>query len=59
MLNDWISCNDELCADNYNYFQFKLKGKGRSAGCAVHVFSDIPVVMQRQIPMVQPPSCNT
>ena len=35
MLNDWISCTDEFCADKYNYFQFKLKGKGRSAGCAV------------------------
>ena len=33
-LNDWISCNDEFCADNYNYIQFKLNGKGRSAGGA-------------------------
>ena len=24
------SSNDEICADNYNYFRFKLKGKGRS-----------------------------
>ena len=22
MLNDWISSNDEICADNYNYFRF-------------------------------------
>ena len=34
MLNDWISCNDDFCADNHNYFQFKLKDKGRSAGSA-------------------------
>ena len=34
MLNDWISCNDDICGDNYNYFQFKLKGKRRSAGGA-------------------------
>ena len=32
MLNVWISCNDEFCADNHNYLQFKLKGKRRSAG---------------------------
>ena len=27
---DWISSNDEICADNYIYFLFKLNGKGRS-----------------------------
>ena len=25
---------DDFCADNHNYFQFKLKGKRRSAGRA-------------------------
>ena len=25
---------DDFCADNHNYFQFKLKGKRRSAGSA-------------------------
>ena len=30
VLNDWISSNDEICAENYNYFRFKLKGNGRS-----------------------------
>ena len=30
LLNGWISCNDVFCADNYNYFWFKLKGKCRS-----------------------------
>ena len=30
VLNDRISSNDEICADNYNYFRFKLKGNGRS-----------------------------
>ena len=30
VLNDWISSNDEICADNYNYFRFKLKSNGRS-----------------------------
>ena len=42
MLNDWISCNDDFCADNGNYFQFKLKGKGRS-GAATQVV-DVPDV---------------
>ena len=32
VLNDGITSNDEVCADNYNYFWFKLKGKGHSAG---------------------------
>ena len=32
MLNDWFSCYDGICADNHNCFQFKLKGKCRSAG---------------------------
>ena len=35
MLKDWFSSCCVFCADNYNYFQFKLKGKGRSSGCAV------------------------
>ena len=30
MLNDWISSNDEVCVDNYDYFRFKLRGKGHS-----------------------------
>ena len=24
MLNGWFSSNDDICADNHNYFQFKL-----------------------------------
>ena len=32
MLIDWNSCYVVFFADSYNYFQFKLKGKGRSAG---------------------------
>ena len=31
-LNDWICSIDDICADSHNYFQFKLKGKRRSAG---------------------------
>ena len=29
-----FSSIDDICADNHNCFQFKLKGKGRSAGGA-------------------------
>ena len=25
VLNDWISSNDEICADNYNCFQFQVE----------------------------------
>merc|ERR1712125_234259 len=28
MFNDWTSSTGPNCADNYNYFQFKLKGGG-------------------------------
>ena len=34
MLNDWVCSIDDFCAVNQNYFQFKLNGKGRSAGSA-------------------------
>ena len=27
---DWFSSIDDICADNHNSFQFKLKGKCRS-----------------------------
>ena len=40
MLNDWTSSNDEICADNYNYFWFKLKGKGRSQMWEVYQYGD-------------------
>ena len=34
MLKDWISSCCVFCADYHNYFQSKLKGRGRSAVCA-------------------------
>ena len=40
MLNDWISGNDEICADNCIFFQFKLKGKGRSEKWEVYLYGD-------------------
>ena len=41
--------NDIQCADNHNYFQFKLKDKGRSAGSAatqVHFCGETLVLSQ-------------
>ena len=40
MLNDWIRSNDEICADKYNYFRFKLKEKGRSEQWEVYLYGD-------------------
>jgi len=40
VLNDWISSNDEICADNYNCFRFKLKGNGRSEFWEVYLYGD-------------------
>merc|ERR1712136_380408 len=47
MLNDWISSNDEICADNYNYFRFKLKGKGRSEQWEVYLYGDKTIKVDR------------
>ena len=35
-----ISSNDEICADNYFYFWFKLNGKGRSEQWEVFLYCD-------------------
>ena len=37
VLNAWFSSNDEVCADNNNYSQFKLKDKCRSAKWEVYL----------------------
>ena len=38
MLNDWISCDDDICAVNYNYSRFKLKDKCRSEKWEVFLY---------------------
>ena len=61
VLNDWINSNDEICADNYNYFRFKLKGNGRSEFWEVYLYGvktinvdrDRTQVLPRRVP---PPS---
>ena len=47
MLNDWISSNDEICPDNYNYFLFKLQGKGRSEKWQIYLYGDQTMEVQR------------
>ena len=39
-VNDGITSNDEVCADNYNYFWFKLKGKDHSEMWEVYLYGD-------------------
>ena len=43
MLNDWITCNDDFCPDNYNYSQFKLKDKCRSEKWEVYLYGDMTI----------------
>ena len=43
MLNDWISCNDDFCPDNYNFSRFKLKDKRRSEKWEVYLYGDMTI----------------
>ena len=47
MLNYWISCNDEICADNHIYSRFKLKGKCRSEKWEVYLYGDKTIKVER------------
>ena len=38
MLNDWISSNDVICAVNFFYSRFKLKGQCRSEKWEVYLY---------------------
>ena len=40
ILNEWISTSDQICADNYNYFQFKSKSNGRSVNWQMYLYDD-------------------
>ena len=51
MLNDWFS-NDEFCADNYHYFRFMLKGKGRSELWELYLHGDKTIKMDRSAAMM-------
>ena len=58
VLNDWISSNDEICADNYNYFRFKLKGNGRSEFWEVYLYGDQTIKVDRDSAEVLPRECH-
>ena len=46
MLNDWISSNHEICAVNYIYSRFKLKGKCRSEKWEVYLYGDMTIKVE-------------
>ena len=54
MLNDWVSSNDEICTDNYNYFRFMSKGKVRSEMWEVYLYSDKTIKVDRDSAEVLP-----
>ena len=47
MLNFWISSNDDICPDNYNYSRFKLKDKCRSEKWEVYLYGDMTIKVER------------
>ena len=54
MLNDWISCNDDVCADNYNFFRFKFQDKCRSEKWELYLYSDMTIKVDRDSVEVLP-----
>ena len=54
VLNDWISSKDEICANNDNYFRFKLKGNGRSEFWEVYLYGDQTIKVDRDSAEVLP-----
>ena len=47
-------CNDEICADYYIYFRFKLIGKGRSEQWEVFLYCDKSIKVDRDSAEVSP-----
>ena len=47
MLNYWFSSYDEICADNYNYSWFMLKGKCRSEKWELYLCGDKTIKVDR------------
>ena len=43
MLNDWINCNDDFCADNYNFSRVMLKDKCRSEKWELYLYGDMTI----------------
>ena len=47
MLNGWFSNNDDICAHNYIFSRFKLKGKCRSEKLEVYLRGDMTIKVVR------------
>ena len=45
MLNGWFSNNDDICADNFLFSQFKLKDKCRSEKWEVYLCGDMSIMV--------------
>ena len=43
VLNGWLSSNDDICPDNYNYSRFTLKDKCRSEKWEVYLYGDMTI----------------
>ena len=54
MLNYWFSSNDTICADNYIFSRFKLKGKCRSEKWELYLYGDMTIKVDRDIVEVLP-----
>ena len=52
MLNGWFSSNDEVYADNYIYFRFKLQG--RSEKWELYLYGDMTIKVDRDSVEVLP-----
>ena len=55
MLNGWFSSNDEVYADNYIYFRFKLQG--RSEKWELYLYGDMTIKVDRDSVEVLPRGC--
>ena len=43
MLKCWLSSNDDICPDNYNFSRFKLRDKCRSEKWEVYLYGDMTI----------------
>ena len=59
MLSGWFSSNDEVCADIYIYFRFKLKDMCRSVKWELYLYGDMSIKVDRDSVEVLPRGCAT
>ena len=54
----WFSSNDDICADNYFFSRFKLKGKCRSEKWEVYLCGDMFIkVVRAQVQFMDSVTC--